>query len=196
MRRRIKRVFLITGTPGVGKTTVSQMLAVKLKALHVDIAKLVTGEKITSGYDEKRQTLIADTIKLAKRIQEITSKSSRIVIVDGHYATDVMPKDQVAKVFVLRCHPEELERRMEERGFPGSKIKENLAAEILDVCLIDAVTNVGEEKICEVDSTGQTVDDTVSRVLSIIRGRKPCSVGIVDWLGRLEEEGTLEKYLA
>jgi len=186
---------LVTGTPGVGKTTVSQILAVKLKALHVDIASVVTGEKITSGYDEKRQTLIADTNKLAKRVQQIITKSSKTVIVDGHYSTDVMPKSQVTNVFVLRCHPKELGKRMEEKGFQGSKIKENLAAEILDVCLIDAVANVGEEKICEVDTTGRTVEAAVENVLSIIKGRNPCSVGIVDWLGRLEAEGTLEQYL-
>ena len=195
MRSKIKRVFLVTGTPGVGKTTVSQILATKLKALHVDIARVVTHEKIKSGYDEKRQTLIADTNKLAKRVQDIISKSSKIVIVDGHYATDLVPKDHVTKAFVLRCHPKELGKRMEERGFQGSKIKENLAAEVLDVCLIDAVSNIGKEKVCEVDTTGQTFDDTVRRMLSVIRGRKMCSVRIVDWLGRLEAEGTLEQYL-
>jgi adenylate kinase len=84
---------------------------------------------------------------------------------------------------------------MEEKGFQGSKMKENLAAEILDVCLIDAVANVGEKKVCEVDTTGQTVEATVKRVLSIIKGGNPCYVGIVDWLGRLEAEGTLEQYL-
>jgi adenylate kinase len=186
---------LVTGTPGVGKTTISQILAVKLKALHIDIASVVTGEKITRGYDEKRQTLIADTNKLAKRVQQIISRSSKTVVVDGHYATDVVPRSQITNVFVLRCHPKELGKRMEEKGFQGSKMKENLAAEILDVCLIDAVANVGEKKVCEVDTTGQTVEATVKRVLSIIKGGNPCYVGIVDWLGRLEAEGTLEQYL-
>ena len=188
-------MFLVTGTPGVGKTTVSQILAVKLRALHVDIARIVRGEKITSGYDERRQTLIADTNKLAKRVQQITSESSKTVIIDGHYATDIVPRKQVTKVFVLRCHPRELRKRMEERGFQGSKIKENLAAEILDVCLADAVENVGKEKVCEVDTTHQTVNVTVDHVLSILKGKSHCSVRIVDWLGRLEAEGTLEQYL-
>ena len=180
----------------MGKTTVSLILAMKLKAFHADIANVVKREKIASGYDKKRQTLIADTNKLAKRIQQMISESSsKTVIVDGHYASDVVPASQVTNAFVLRCHPKELGKRMEERGFQGSKIKENLAAEILDVCLIDAVTNAGKEKVCEVDTTGQTVEATVERVLSIIKGRKTCYVGIVDWLGRLEAEGTLEQYL-
>ena len=179
----------------MGKTAVSEVLAVKLRALHVDIASIVRGEGITSGYDGRRQTLIADTSKLAKRLQQIISETSKTVIVDGHFATDIVPRKQVTNVFVLRCHPRELRRRMEERSFQGSKVKENLAAEILDVCLADAVTNVSREKVCEVDTTHQTVDATVDHVLSILRGKRQCSVGIVDWLGRLEAEGSLEQYL-
>ena len=190
-----KRVFVITGTPGVGKSAVSKVLAVKLRALHLDVASLVRGEGITSGYDERRQTLIADTSKLAKRVQQVISETSKTVIVDGHFATDIVPGKQVTRVFVLRCHPEQLRRRMEERGFQGSKIKENLAAEILDVCLADAVTSVGKKKVCEVDTTHQTVDTTVNHVLSILNGKRQCAIGIVDWLGSLEAEGTLEQYL-
>lgn len=179
----------------MGKTTVSEILAAKLGASHLNIATLVKQEQMASGYDKKRQTLIADTDRLAKRIQQITSDTSKTQIIDGHYATDVLPAKQVTKVFVLRCHPEELRKRMYERGFQGSKIKENLAAEILDVCLADAVANVGEDKICEIDTTHQTANDTVGQIMSILRGRKPCSIGTVDWLGRLEGEGSLDQYL-
>ncbi len=173
----------------------SEVLAVKLRALHLDVASLVRGEGITSGYDERRQTLIADTTKLAKRVQKIISETSKTVIVDGHFATDIVPGKQVTRVFVLRCHPEQLRRRMEERGFQGSKIKENLAAEILDVCLADAVANVGNKKVCEVNTTHQTVDTAVNHVFSILSGKRQCAFGIVDWLGRLESEGSLEQYL-
>jgi adenylate kinase len=179
----------------VGKTTVSAILAIKLRALHLNIATLVKHEQMTSGYDKKRQTLIADTNQLAQRLQQIISKTSKTLIVDGHYSTDIVPARQITRVFVLRCHPEELRKRMDERGFEGPKAKENLAAEILDVCLADAVTNVGEDKVCEIDTTHQTADATASQILSTLRGRKRCAVRIVDWLGRLEEEGSLDQYL-
>ena len=123
------------------------------------------------------------------------SKTSKTVIIDGHYATDIVPEKQVARVFVLRCHPVELRKRMDERGFQGSKVKENLAAEILDVCLADAVANVGEDKVCEVDTTRLTAEATVDLILSVLRGKKRCAVGVVDWLGHLEEEGSLDQYL-
>jgi adenylate kinase len=174
---------------------VSAILAVKLKASHLDIATLVKNEQLTCGIDEKRQTLIADTNKLARRVQQLISKTSKPLIIDGHYSTDIVPKNQVTRVFVLRCHPDELKSRMIARGFEGPKVKENLAAEILDVCLADAVANVGEDKVCEIDTTNQTADATASQILSTFRGKKPCTIRIVDWLGRLEEEGSLDRYL-
>lgn len=179
----------------MGKTSVSQALANKLGALHLDIASLVGCEQMASGYDKRRQTLIADTDRVTRRVRQIASNTSKTLIIDGHYATDIVPAKQVARVFLLRCHPEELRKRMDERGFKGPKVKENLAAEILDVCLADAVANVGKEKICEIDTTGQTVDAIVDQILSVLRGKKRCAIGIVDWLGRLEEEGSLDQYL-
>jgi len=186
---------VVTGTPGVGKTIVSERLAGKLGAVHIDVADMIRREEIASGYDEKRQTLIADDEKLAKRVQQIIAKTSKTVIVDGHFATEVAPKDYVTKVILLRCHPKQLEQRMVEKGFQGAKLRENLAAEILDVCLTDAVNAIGVEKVCEVNTTGKTVDDTVKEIVSILRKAKRCTVGVVDWLGQLEVEGSLDQYL-
>jgi len=163
--------------------------------LHINLADIVKRERLTSGYDRRRRTLIADTTKLARRVQQILKKQKGDVIIDGHYATAVIPKTQVAKVFVLRCHPEQLKQQMGRRGFGGAKLWENLAAEILDVCLYDAIMNVGSEKVCEIDATNQTVEDIVNEIVSILNGKKKCTAGIVDWLGKLEEENSLDQYL-
>jgi len=179
----------------VGKTIVSERLAERLRAVHIDVADLIRHEGIAGGYDEKRQTLIADDEKLAKRVQQIIAKTPKTVIVDGHFAAEIVPRRYVAKVFLLRCHPKQLEQRMVEKGFQGAKLRENLAAEILDVCLTDAVNAVGVEKVCEVDTTGKTVDDTIREIVSILRKAKRCTVGVVDWLAQLEVEGSLDQYL-
>lgn len=194
-RRKFKQVIIITGTPGVGKTIVSKTLATKLDAQHVDLAEIVKREKLTVGYDRKRRTWIADTNRLSKRLQETIKQEKSDVVVDGHYASAIVPKAEVTRVFVLRCHPQQLKEQMEQRGFKGAKLWENLAAEVLDVCLYDAVINVGIEKVCEIDTTGSTVDNTVDEILSILDGKKSCNVGTVDWLGTLEKENSLDHYL-
>ena len=179
----------------MGKTIVSEQLATKLRAQHVDLAEIVKRERLTSGYDKKRRTWIADTSRLAKRLQQKIKQETTDVIIDGHFASAVIPKAQVTRVFVLRRHPQQLKEQMERRGFKGAKLWENLAAEVLDVCLYDAIMNVGIEKVCEIDTTNNTVEDTVNEILSILDGNKLCTVGTVDWLGTLEKENSLDQYL-
>lgn len=190
-----QKIILVTGTPGVGKTAVSHLLASKLNALHVDLGDLVKRENLTSGIDKTRDTLIADIDKVTRRVQEIINGSNSNVIVDGHYATDVVPSETVDFVFVLRRNPDELKKTMEEREFREEKIYENLAAEILDVCLVDAISACGSEKVCEIDASGRGIEEVKEDMLMVLNGKKKCKVGVVDWLGKLEAEGRLSQFL-
>lgn len=188
---------MVTGSPGVGKTSVSKRLASELNGFHIDLGELVTRENLTSGVDEKRGTLIADRTRLSKRVQQIIRQKSQDqdIIVDGHYAADVVSARFITKAFVLRRHPEELKKLMEKRGFKEPKIWENLGAEILDVCLYDAVKAVGLDKVCELDVTSKPVKNVVADLMAILHEKKPCVVGAVDWLGKLELEKRLDQFL-
>jgi len=186
---------LVTGTPCVGKTAVSGLLAAKLDAVHINLAELVERERLISGVDKARKTLIADTNKVSKRVQEIIKSSKCDVIVDGHYAVDVVPTKIDHMAFVLRRDPDELKGIMEDRGFKERKLWENLAAEILDVCLWDAVSVCGSDKVCEIDASGKKLEEVVEEMISVLDGKKKCRVGVVDWLGKLEEEGRLQEFL-
>ncbi len=190
-----KRVILIVGTPGVGKTTVSKLLASKIDATYINLAELVKREKLILGVDKARDTLIADMDKVSNRIKEILESSERDVVIDGHYAMDVVSAEDVHLAFVLRRNQDELKKTLESRGFGKKKVWENLAAEVLDVCLWDAVSACGSEKVCEIDVSDKKVEDIVKEMLSILDGEKKCRRGIVDWLGRLEEENRLHEFL-
>jgi adenylate kinase len=185
------------GSPCVGKTSVSKRLASRLNALYIDLGELVTKEKLASGVDKKRETLIADRAKLSQRVQQIIRQNNqdRDIIIDGHYATDIVPARSITRVFVLRRHPEELKKLMEKRGFKEQKIRENLAAEILDVCLYDAIKTVGLDRVCELDVTGKQIGKIVDDIVSFLDEKKPCAVGAVDWLGKLEQEKRLDEFL-
>lgn len=189
-----KRVILFTGTPGVGKTAVSRLLASRLGGLYVNLGELVERENLVSGVDEERGTLIADVDRVSERLKKIVDASDRDVIVDGHYAVDVVPAEKVSLVFVLRRDPDELRRLLESRGFEGEKLRENLAAEILDVCLCDAVRACGSDRVCEIDASGKEVEEVVEYVASVLDGKKNCEAGVVNWLGKLEREGRLEEF--
>lgn len=191
-----KRVILITGTPGVGKTIITNKLAEELNAEKISLGKLARKEKLATQKDPKRDTYIVDEPKMRRKIKTLIESSQfEDIIVDGHYGPSVVPERLVSKVFVIRRNPTELRKLMEKRHFSASKSEENLASEILDVCLFEALGAVEKEKICEIDSTGKPMDEVVSEIISILDGSQRCHVGIVDWLGQLESQGILDEYL-
>jgi adenylate kinase len=190
-----RKVIVVTGTPGVGKTTISQKLVDSLDTRYLSITGLVKEEKLITSVDKVRKTLVADTEKVFRRVQEILQSSVGNIVVDGHYAVDVVPKKEVKLIFVLRRDPAELKEVLEKRGFEGKKLWENLAAEILDVCLLDALSACGKDNVCEVDVSGKTVEEVVDDVISVLEEKKLCQIGIVDWLGKLDAEGRLGEFL-
>jgi adenylate kinase len=185
----------VTGTPCVGKTSVARLLASKLEALYVNLTELATQKKLTLGRDQKRNTVIIDEKAMRKKLGALLKEHDRDSVVDGHYAASVVPEKLVTRVFVLRRDPVELKKFMEKAGFSGPKLWENLASEILDVCLVDALNVHEEAKICELDVSGRTAEETVTEILDVLISSKKCHVGVVDWLGKLENEGLLDEFL-
>ncbi len=191
-----RRVILVTGTPCVGKTSVARLLASKLDALYVNLTELAVRENLISGKDEERDSIIVDENRMRHKVREIIEGCDQNdIVIDGHYAVSVVPKKFVTYVFVLRRDPVELRKFMEQCGFSGRKLWENLASEILDVCLVDALNVHGKEKVCELDVTGKSVEEVISEILDVLGGHKECHVGVVDWLGKLESEGLLGEFL-
>lgn len=189
------KTILVTGTPGVGKTTVAHKLAARLGAVCVGVTELVKKQKLFTRVDEERRTLIADTEKVSKQLQKILENTEGTTIIEGHYAVDVVPKNQVNAVFVLRRDPRELKAVLEKRGYDEKKLWENLSAEILDVCLWDALSACDASQVCEIDVSGRTVEAVVEEMILVLEKKTECKQGTVDWLGKLENDGQLEEFL-
>jgi len=190
-----KRVILITGTPCTGKTTVAKQLTTKLNALYINLTEFAEKHSLTLGEDKERKTTIINEEKMRQKLAEtINAKDNANIIIDGHYASAVTPPNLTTHVFILRRNPKELKQFMQKCGFKGTKLWENLSAEILDTCLIEAI-QTQQGKICELDATGKTVEETVSDITDVLEKGKKCYSGIVDWLGMLEKEGFTDEYL-
>ena len=133
--------------------------------------------------------------KCGKNSAETINASEKAnLVIDGHYASAVTPTELVTKVFVLRRNPKELKSFMEKCGFEGVKLWENLSAEILDICLVEAL-QAQPGKVCELDVTGKTVEEIVNEVVDVLEKGKKCYSGIVDWISMLEREGITDQYL-
>jgi adenylate kinase len=190
-----KRVILITGTPCTGKTTTAKQLTAKLDALYINLTDYAKTYQLTQGEDKERKTIIIDEEKMRTKLaQTINSTDKTNIVIDGHYAAAVTPAELATKVFVLRRNPKELKQFMEKCGFEGIKLWENLSAEILDVCLIEAMLTQAD-KICELDVTGKTVEAVINEIMDVLEKGKKCYAGYVDWLGMLEREGLTDQYL-
>ena len=117
-------IIIVTGTPGTGKTTVSKWLSGKLKFKYLDVKKLITKNKLYETYDTK--------ILNKKIIEEI--KKGTDIIIDSHLS-QFIPNNQVDLCIVCKCELKKLNKRLEKRKYNQKKIRENLDAEIFDICL-------------------------------------------------------------
>jgi len=59
------------------------------------------------------------------------------VVIDSHLS-HYLPKKYVDKCIVTKSSLEELKKRLKKRGYKEGKIRENLDAEIFDICRIEA----------------------------------------------------------
>lgn len=191
-----KRVVLVTGTPCVGKTSAARLLTAKLNALYINLTDLAFQNNLIKEKDEKRNTSVIDESAMRKTLRNLINKTdSKEIVVDGHYAASVVPAELATYIFVLRRDPTELRELMKKQGFSEAKQTENLAAEILDVSLVDALNAQTTAKTCELNVTGKTPKEIANKILQTMADPKECCIGIVDWLGKLEKEGKLEEYL-
>ncbi|MEM0231763.1 MAG: adenylate kinase family protein [Candidatus Methanomethylicaceae archaeon] len=185
--------IVITGTPGVGKTTIAKILSNRLGLKLIELNKFVKDINAIIGLDEKREAEIIDERKVRKELLKILSKNSGYII-EGHWG-EIVPKKYVDYVIVIRAHPLVLMERLRKKGYNEEKIKENVQAELLDYCLIKAVEVFGEEKVFEYDNTKEDIEESVNNIIKIIKegiGLKP---GSINWISKLEEEGKLREIL-
>ena len=132
----------VSGVPGTGKTTLSKKLAKELDFHYIDVNKIIAEYNLSEGYDTKRKTKIVDIKKLNNRlIRDIKnykkSKKYKGIIIDSHLS-HYLPRKYVNLCIVAKCSIKELSKRLRRKRFHTAKIKENLQAEIFDVCLNEA----------------------------------------------------------
>ncbi len=107
--------IIVTGTPGVGKTTTSEQLvsfsSTSTSPLkYLSINALVKDHGCHEGYDEEMKTYIVDEDRLLDEVEkevgmedgEEGDKNKGGWLIDWH-ACDLFPKSWVDLVVVLRC---------------------------------------------------------------------------------------------
>ena len=117
----------ITGTPGVGKSSVSKILAQRFPV--IDIHNYAEKHNLFEEFDEEAGSYNVDVEKLNDSIMSEDLDST--VFLDGHLSHFV----DCDIIIVLRCDPHILYKRLKDRGYDEKKVLENVQAEVLDVIL-------------------------------------------------------------
>ncbi|AJF61343.1 TPA: AAA family ATPase [Candidatus Woesearchaeota archaeon] len=129
-------VIIVTGTPGTGKTTIARKIAGEKNLKYIDVNKLIEEQHLYDALDFDRDSKIVDTGKLNRALIKII-KEEKDVVIDSHLS-HYLPKKYVDKCIVTKSSLEELKKRLKKRGYKEGKIRENLDAEIFDICRIEA----------------------------------------------------------
>ncbi|AWB28142.1 adenylate kinase family protein [Halococcoides cellulosivorans] len=163
----------LTGTPGTGKTTASELLDSDLSIVHLN--QLVTEEGLALGHDESRDSAIADLDAITDRLDGRDD-----VLIESHLAHH-LPVDRVV---VLRCQPEALIDRLTDRGESAASARENAESEALDVVLGEAVAAHGESAVIEIDTTDRSPAEVAAAIDRAIDGDGPApgSVSFIEYL--------------
>ena len=175
------KVLCVTGTPGTGKTKIAKKLAKRLDFYYIDVNKLISKNKLSEGYDKKRKTKIVDINKLNKVVIDIIKQIKKVnesapmsrarstrtltnlnikkitlnkkyngIIIDSHLS-HYLPKRYIDMCIVTKCGIKELNKRLKRKKFHKDKIRENLQAEIFDVCYNEALEK--KHKVIMIDTT-------------------------------------------
>lgn len=148
----------ISGTPGTGKSEIAKLLAEIIGWEMVELNKLAKDKSCIAGYDEKRKCEEVDVDRLAQEV----GKMEGDIVLESHFA-HCMPCDVV---FMLRVDPKELRKRLHKKGWKEEKIKENLEAEITEVCKSEALEM--DRKVYEIDTTHKKPKEVVEEILKLI----------------------------
>ncbi|MFW9822852.1 MAG: adenylate kinase family protein [Candidatus Thorarchaeota archaeon] len=194
------KILIISGTPGCGKTSVAHKISEQIDAKIISLNELAVLDEFSFEYDEKRKTFIVDfeifLPYVLNQIKFIKRDAPNFLIIEGHFS-DIIPKKYIDFVFILRCDPDELVKRLKNRDYDLKKITENVQSEILGNSVNYFIQKKLKNPIYEIDTSNLSVESVATIIFNIIYGRvnvEEYYLGKIDWLNKLYQEDRLVEY--
>jgi adenylate kinase len=161
---------------------------------------LAVSDDFSFEYDKERKTYIVDfkifLPYILKKIKTLQKKDNKFLIVESHFS-DIIPNKLIDYIFVLRCDPDELAKRLKIKNFNLNKITENVQSEILGNCVNYFVQKKTKKPIFEIDTSNLNIESVAKTLNDIIFEKidvKNYYFGKIDWLAKLFEEDRLEEF--
>ena len=167
--------ILITGTPGVGKTSFAVLLQEKLRELkglefkNINIGKLVNEKKLYKNWNKEFDVPEFDEDMVNDELEPVLNEGG--VILDFH-SSSFLPEDLINLVVLLRCNNTELYDRLAERKYSEKKIKENIECEIMEVTSEEVRDSYKQDIIIELKSEKiEDMENNLDKVISTLENK-------------------------
>lgn len=165
--------IIITGTPGVGKTSLSILLADKLnekfqtdKFIHINVGKLINDQKLYTNWNEEFDVPEFDDERVMEVLEPMIKEGGKVL--DFH-TVDFIPDELIHLVVLLRCNNTVLYDRLKARNYTEKKIRENIECEIMEVTADDVKECWSQDKILELlnEEVGQ-MENNIEHIIQRI----------------------------
>jgi len=192
--------IIISGTPGCGKTSVAKEMTDFLQAKILSLNELAISDNFSFEFDEERKTYIVEfeifLPYVLKKIDELKKTKLPFLIIESHFS-DIIPEKYIDYAFILRCDPDVLYERLEQKNYTQAKIIENIQTEILGNCVNYFIQKQAKFPLFEINTTNLRIDSVAKIIVDIVLGNKDgnqYSIGKIDWLEKLFQEERLEEF--
>ena len=174
-------VLAVSGTPGVGKTSLSAVLEQRgWKVL--SLATLADDFGCLDDIDTEDGAAPIDIHRLAEAWE---ASSTGRWLVDGHLSHLL----DVNGIVLLRCHPTTLRQRLEARDYPKAKVRANVEWEMTAGHWAELLEFEVETPLLELDAGSLSSEELADRIEAWFEEGLPSppleelAVGALDWLG-------------
>ena len=141
----------ISGTPGSGKTSLSKLF--ESNNIPVYSVKQLAEQYGCIGAEDQLDG--AQEIDIHKLSDDWENEESGLVIIEGHLSHFL----DLDAIVLLRCNPNEVEKRLEARGYSNQKVKSNYEWELIAGNWSELLEFEIELPIIELDSTSQSPEE-------------------------------------
>ncbi|KAF5197342.1 Adenylate kinase isoenzyme 6-like protein [Thalictrum thalictroides] len=170
---RKKPNILVTGTPGVGKTTTSSLLADATQLNHINIGELVKQKNLHDGWDDEFDCHIINEDLVCDELENIMDEGGNIV---DYHGCDFFPERWFDRVVVLQTSNPVLYDRLSNRGYQGAKLSNNIECEVFQVLLEEAKGSYPEDIVIPLQSDSvEDISRNVGMLTDWVRSWQPTS---------------------
>jgi adenylate kinase len=181
------QILLLSGSPGTGKTAAAKYLEQQYGWKRISLTEFVVDHHLYESEDPDRDTKIIDEEAVQEAVRDYCNSLDGNVVIEGHYA-DLFEFPEIKLAIIIRCHPNVLQKRLNNRKYSKKKIKENIQAEIVADCtsyMMEKENLMNNNRIFEIDSSTTSIEELGKIIVEIWQQPEKFSkyaAGTISWM--------------